>query len=166
MSKIVRAILALRKHGGGYLIVFFDNETLQPDVENVPADARSAFHIDKIQGQSSRFSSEPFAISVEFPERGGQVYPVIVVPPGVKTHVASKSDLRNGDAKLISTDDVYVRSLRANNTPSTTKASWKDWPTIVEVCFGNREGEYLPLPTPPFERTQTGDSPRIRSGDG
>lgn len=141
MAKIVRAVLALRNYGGGYLIVGFDNETLQPDVKNVPAEVRSAFHIDNIQGLISRFSSEPFEITVEFPEREGQVYPVIVVPPGVKTPVAAKSDLLNGGTKLVSTDDVYVRSLRANNTPSTTKAGWKDWPTIVEVCFDNREAD-------------------------
>lgn len=140
-AKIVRTVLALRNHGGGYLIIGFDNETLQPDVENVPGDVRSAFHIDKIQGLVSRFSSEPFEVAVEFAEREGQVYPVIVVPPGVKTPVASKSDLRLDDARLISKDDVYVRSLRANNTPSTTKASWKDWPMIVEVCFDNREAD-------------------------
>jgi hypothetical protein len=141
MSKIVRTVLALRNHGGGYLIVGFDNETLQPDVENMLPDVQSAFHIDKIQGLISRFSSESFEIAIEFPEREGKVYPVIVVPPGVKTPVASKSDIRNGDTKLVSTDDVYVRSLRANNTPSTTKARWKDWPTIVEVCFDNREAD-------------------------
>ncbi|MEO1147826.1 MAG: RNA-binding domain-containing protein [Cyanobacteria bacterium J06638_22] len=142
ISKIVRTVLALRNHGGGYLVIGFDNKTLRPDVENVLADVQSAFHIDKIQGLISRFSSEPFEIVVEFPEREGQVYPVIVVPPGVKTPVASKSDLHNDDnKKLISTDDVYVRSLQANNTPSTTKAGWKDWPTIVEVCFDNREAD-------------------------
>ncbi len=141
ISKIVRAILALRNHGGGYLVIGFDNETLKPDSENAPTDIRSAFHIDKIQGLISRFSSEPFEIAVEFPECNGQIYPVIVIPSGVKTPVASKSDLLLNEIKLISTDDVFVRSLRANNTPSTTKASWKDWPTIVEVCFDNREAD-------------------------
>ena len=141
MSKIVRAVLAMRNYGGGYLIIGFDNETHKPDVKNVISDVQSAFHIDKIQGLISRFSSEPFEISVEYPKREGQAYPVIVVPPGVKTPVASKSDLPNGNKKLISTDDVYVRSLQANNTPSTTKARWKDWPTIVEVCFDNREAD-------------------------
>lgn len=99
--KIVRTVLALRNHGGGYLIIGFDNETLQPDVENVPADIRSVFHIDKIQGIVAHFSSEPFEVAVEFPEREGQVYPVIVVPPGVKTPVASKSDLWLDNTRLI-----------------------------------------------------------------
>ena len=140
-DKIVRAVLALRNHGGGYLVIGFDNETLQPDIENRPPNVRSAFHIDRIQGLIARFSSEPFEVSVEFPEREGQVYPVIVVPPGVKTPVASKSYLYKDDKKLISIDDVYVRSLRANNTASTTKATWKDWRHIVDVCFDNREAD-------------------------
>lgn len=140
-EKIVRATLALRNHGGGYLIIGFDNDTLQPDKENVPGDVQSAFNIDKIQGLVSRYASEPFEVTVEFPEREGQLYPVIVVPPGVKTPVATKSDLFSEGTKLISANDVFVRSLNSNNTPSSTKAGWKDWPKVVEVCFDNREAD-------------------------
>ncbi len=32
-------------------------------------------------------------------------------------------------------------TLRSNNTPSTSKAGWKDWPNLVEVCFENREAD-------------------------
>lgn len=141
IAKIVRAVIALRNHGGGYLVIGFDDETLEPDMNNIPVDVRTAFHIDVVQGIVSKFSSEPFEIGVEFPEREGQNYPVIVVPPGVKTPIAAKSDLRVNDEKLIAADDVYVRSLRSNNTPSTTKAGWKDWSSIVEVCFDNREAD-------------------------
>lgn len=140
-AKIVRTALALRNHGGGYLLIGFNNDTLEPDKDNVPQDVKMLFHIDKIQSLISRFASEPFEITVEFPEREGQLYPVIVVPPGVKTPVAAKSDLRSGDKILISTDSVYIRSLRSNNTPSTTKATWKDWTRILEVCFDNREAD-------------------------
>jgi hypothetical protein len=55
--------------------------------------------------------------------------------------VAARSDLKAGEAKLISAGDVYVRSLRANNTPSTAKAGWQDWPALVETCFDNREAD-------------------------
>jgi hypothetical protein len=141
IAMIVRAALALRNHGGGYIVIGFDNETREPDKNNIPSDVRALFHIDKIQGLVSRFASEPFEVTVEFPERDGQLYPVVVVPPGVRTPVAAKSDLRVGDRTLVSTDSVYVRSLRANNTPSTIRATWKDWPNIVEVCFDNREAD-------------------------
>jgi hypothetical protein len=137
IAMIVRAALALRNHGGGYLVIGFDNKTLEPDRNNVPSNVRVLFHIDKIQGLVSRFASEPFEVAVEFPERDGQLYPVVVVPSGVKTPVATKSELRVGDRTLISADSVYIRALRANNTPSTTRAIWQDWPKIVEVCFDN-----------------------------
>lgn len=144
VAKIARTALALRNHGGGFLLIGFDNDTLQPDTNNAPPDVEIIFHIDKIQGIVSKYASDPFEVSVEFGERDGQLYPVIVIPPGVKTPVASKSDLlakNPNDKKLVEADSIFVRSLRANNTPSTTRASWKDWPKIVEVCFDNREAD-------------------------
>lgn len=141
-EKIVKTALALRNYGGGSLVIGFDNATLEPDTNNVPRNVREDFHIDKIQALISKYASEPFEISVEFPEREGQLYPVIIVPPGVKTPVAAKSELpSDGRRALISMNDVYIRSLRSNNTPSTTKATWKDWPSILEVCFDNREAD-------------------------
>jgi hypothetical protein len=141
IAKIAKASLAMRNHGGGYIVIGFDNNTLEPDTNNVPNNVKELFHIDKIQGIVSRFASEPFEVSVEFPERDGQLYPIIVIPPGIKTPVASKSDLNDGSRNLVSVDAVYTRSLRANNTASTTKATWKDWPKIVEICFDNREAD-------------------------
>lgn len=142
-QKIVRGTLALRNHGGGYLIFGFDDQTLHVSTSNVPADVRAVFHQDIIQGLITRFASEPFEVIVHFPEKDGQVFPVISVPPGVRTPVAAKSDLiaKATQSKLVNKDDVYVRTLRANNTPSTAKASWKDWSKIVEVCFDNREAD-------------------------
>lgn len=142
IAKIVRVVLALRNHNGGYLVLGFDDETLKQDQQNAPSDVESLFHIDKIQGLISKYASEPFEVSVAFPEREGQKHVVIVVPSGVKTPVASKADLvRDTSKNWIDVDAVYVRSLRANNTPSTTRATWKDWPNIVEVCFDNREAD-------------------------
>lgn len=141
-GKIVKTVLALRNYGGGHLVIGFDNDTLEPDTNNVPQNVREDFHIDKIQASISKYASEPFEVSVEFPEREGQLYPVIIVPRGVKTPVAVKSDLRSeSGTSLLSINDVYIRSLRSNNTPSTTKATWKDWPNILEVCFDNREAD-------------------------
>ncbi len=142
-AKIVKTALALRNYGGGYLIIGFDDNTHEPDQGNMPQDVKAAFHTDNIQALISRYASEPFEVSVEFPERGGQPYPVLIVPPGVRTPVAAKADLWSADGAtaLISIHDVYMRSLSSNNTPSTTKATWKDWPSILEICFDNREAD-------------------------
>lgn len=145
-AKIVKTALALRNYGGGDLVIGFDNDTHQPDQNNIPPDIKSAFDTDTIYALISKYASESFEVSVGFPEREGQPYPVITIPSGVQTPVAVKSDLwfENSDGekrKLLSVDDVYIRSLESNGTPSTTKVTWKDWPHILEVCFDNREAD-------------------------
>lgn len=142
-AKIIRTVLALRNYGGGYLVIGFDDSSKKPDFANTPQRVEELFNIDRIQGVISRFSSENFEVKVLFPRLNAQPYPVIAVPSGVRTPVASKSDLfcDNNSSKFISSGDVYVRTLNSNNTPSTSKAKWNDWPNIVEVCFDNREAD-------------------------
>lgn len=141
-AKIVKAALALRNHNGGYLVIGFNNKTMKPDTDKVPSDVRTLFHIDKIQEMISKYASEPFEVTVEYPQIDGQEFPVIVIPGGVRTLVAAKSDLLDEDGKrLICVDTVYIRSLSSNNTASTTQATWKDWDKLVEICFDNREAD-------------------------
>ena len=136
IAKIVKGSLALRNRNGGFLIIGFDNKSLKPDVTNRPSDAKGAFHIDKIQGLISRFSSELFEIGVAFPQLDGREYPVIVVPEGVRTPVAAKANLIDSGSKyLIRIGDVYFRTLAANGTPGTALARPQDWGDIVEICF-------------------------------
>lgn len=142
IAKIVKTTLALRNHGGGYMVIGLNDETLKPDFDKAPVDVRAIFHIDKIQGIISKYSSEPFEVTVEYPQYEGQEFLVIVIPSGVRTPVVTKSELPSADGKpLIKSNCVYVRSLSANNTPSTTEATWKDWQKIVETCFDNREAD-------------------------
>lgn len=141
IAKIARAAIALRNFNGGYIVIGFDNETLEPDSENEPDDIRSMFHIDKIQRIVSKYSSEQFEVSVEFPVREEHSFVVVAIPAGTRTPVAAKADLNVNGKKLVTANDVYVRSLRSNNTPSTTKAQWKDWSDVVEICFENRESD-------------------------
>lgn len=142
IEKIVKAAIAMRNHNGGYILIGFHDATGEPDLENYPTDVRALFHVDKIQGMISRYASESFEIEIHFPTREGREFPVIKVGEGVKTPVATKSSLQNRDNKnVISENKVFVRSLKANNTPSTTEAIWKDWNRVVEICFDNREAD-------------------------
>jgi hypothetical protein len=141
IAKIVKGAIALRNFGGGFFVIGLDNETLLPDKEHEPPNIRNLFHIDKIQGMIGKYSSSPFEVTIDFIAREGVEYPVITIPAGVKTPVATKSELLDHGKVLIKADTVYVRSLLANNTPSTTTATWKDWETIVGICFDNREAD-------------------------
>lgn len=71
-AKIARAAIALRNFNGGYLVIGFDNDTLEPDVRNAPNDVKSVFHIDKIQGIVSRLSDlHPRPSSTPCPWKSG-----------------------------------------------------------------------------------------------
>jgi len=175
-AKIVRAALALRNHGGGYLVIGFDDSTLKPSPIEVGWDVHDMFHVDKIQGLISRFASEPFEVAVGFGKRDDQYFPVLVIPAGIRTPVVAKSDLLVDSKKIVATDDVYVRTLRSNNTPSTAKAAWKDWGQLVEICFDNREadiGRFLrrhlggitPLALQQLATTLGGEIPQLSTED-
>jgi hypothetical protein len=47
----------------------------------------------------------------------------------------------------VSTNDVYVRSLSHNNTPSTGKPRWDTWEKILDPLFENREADLMDLLT-------------------
>ncbi|WP_338665995.1 hypothetical protein VQH23_12625 [Pararoseomonas sp. SCSIO 73927] len=139
-AKLVRALLALRNFGGGFLLIGFDDRTGSP-AENPPPDPRSSFHVDVLQRLVSTYASEPFGIEVTFVERAGIAYPVIEVPTGVQVPVAIKADLRHETRHLLRRGDVMFRTLGANNTVSSAAAGPGDWRQIMEICFDNREAD-------------------------
>ena len=155
-SKIVRAVLALRNRGGGELIIGFNNKTMEPE-PNAPADVRITYHADAIQGLVSRFAHDPFEIEIGYGERGGQLFPVVVVPPGVRIPVASKVDLHSNGKTLIKRGAVFFRSLHANGVVSSTEARPEDWRDVMEICFNNREADFGAF----FRRQLSGVTPDI-----
>jgi hypothetical protein len=141
IAKIAKGAMALRNRNGGFFVIGFDNTTLSPDTANEPQNVKELFHVDTIQAIISKYASEPFEVSVEWSERDGRQYPVIVVPSGIKVPVASKRDLTDGSQTLIRNGAVYIRSLSSNGTSSTTEARATDWAEIAEICFDNREAD-------------------------
>lgn len=142
-AKILKACIAMRNRGvGGFLVVGFDNATLAPSTTGVPKDVRGAFHADEVNRLVNGHASERFEVHVHFAERDGQEFPVLEVEGGAETIVAAKRRLpdANGVA-LVERDDVYVRSLSQNNTPSTGKPRAEDWRTILAPFFDNREAD-------------------------
>jgi hypothetical protein len=142
IAKIAKGCIALRNNNGGRLVIGFKDDGT-PDAANAPADICATFHVDVVQDIVSRYSSELFAIDVEFATIPSGTYPVITVPPGVRTPVAAKADL-NGPTPgkpLIKDHAVYVRSLSSNNIISSTEARRGDWERLARICFDNREAD-------------------------
>ncbi|MGE8065595.1 AlbA family DNA-binding domain-containing protein [Pseudomonas sp. NPDC089569] len=142
-AKIVKAAIALRNFDGGYLGIGISNEGI-PLTSESPENLDEQFHQDTIQALITKHSSEPFEITVQFGNFQGVRFPFIVIPSGVRTPVATKcrlQDLNSPPQDLVKQDTVYVRTLLANNTPSTAAARFSDWPQIMNVCFENREAD-------------------------
>ena len=94
--KLVRGFIAMRNRGsGGYILVGIDYQTTTPNFGGAPADVGAAFHVDKIKRLVNRHSSERLEIHVHFPERDGQVYPVLEVDAGAETLVAARRPCRS-----------------------------------------------------------------------
>jgi hypothetical protein len=141
-AKLVKGCQALRNYDGGCLVIGFDDETMQPDLDNAPADVGSTFHADVLQAIVSHYSSEPFDIEVYYPEMDGRSYVVIAVPQGILSPVAVKRDLFNGTMRaLLTTNDLYFRTLQTNNRVSSAKITHGDLPELVRLCFNNREAD-------------------------
>ncbi len=131
----------MRNNDGGYLLIGFNNNDGSANITNAPDNVDQLFNVDKIQGYISKYSSESFEVSIHYPEIDGKNFVVIEIPKGIRTPVSTKSGLEDSGTHHIRVDKVYVRTLNANNTPSTAEAKWKDWPAITEKCFENREAD-------------------------
>ncbi|MBB5409380.1 hypothetical protein HDG34_003321 [Paraburkholderia sp. HC6.4b] len=142
-AKLIKTLIALRNNGGGRFVIGFDDETMRPVPFAGQEPVRAVFVQDEIQALVSRFASEPFEITVQYVDHEGEEFPVICVPAGVRTPVATKSELKdsNNQKALVPMHAVFVRTLSSNNTVSTAHAQWRDWPRIAEVCFDNREAD-------------------------
>ena len=139
-AKIIKAAIALRNNNGGFLIIGIDEETRQVS-DRIPNNIEEIFNKDDVQGLISRHASESFEIDIRFPQKEDKTIVVIQVPNGVAAPVAAKRSLHAENKDLVKNHTVYVRSLKANNTPSTTEAKYSDWPRITEICFENREAD-------------------------
>ncbi len=142
-EKLVKALLALRNNGGGRLVIGFDNASMKPVSEGRPSSVRTTFDQDEIQALVSRFASEPFEVLVQYVELGNEEFPVVCAPTGVRTPVATKSELKDAANQrvLVPLNGVYARTLSTNNTVSSGLAQWRDWDRLVEICFDNREAD-------------------------
>ncbi len=143
-AKIVKACIAMRNQNGGFFQVGFKDGTWIPTLADAPTDLRSIWDPDEIQGLVSKFASDLFEVHLRFGERDGQEFPVLEVEPGVRSPVASKRELadsQDASRKLVKAHAVYVRSLSANGTASTSEAKHGDWAELTRRCFDNLEAD-------------------------
>lgn len=141
-ARIARALIALRNRNGGMLVIGFDDKTLAPVAEGRPAGLRAAYHPDALQKLVNDYTEPGFPVTVEFVERDGLEFPVVVVPPGVKSPAMARQDVKNDkEVKVLRQHAVYVRSATNNVVQTTEPRSAQDWDELMGICFDNREAD-------------------------
>lgn len=141
-ARIARALIALRNRNGGALVIGFDNTSLAPVEDGRPSDVRVAYPPDSLQKLVNDHVEPTFPVTVEFVERDGREFPVVLVPAGVKSPAMGRQDVKNdkGD-KVLRQNQVYVRSTNNDVVQTTEPRSAQDWDELMGICFDNREAD-------------------------
>jgi len=140
--KLAKACIAMRNNNGGYVAIGFSNDgNRTPPPPNF--DIRSLFTIDEVQSIVGEFCSEQFPIDLTFVEFEDIAYPLITVPPGVRTPAACKTTrYEPGNGRMrIGDNVVYVRSFDSSNCVSSAPAKRGDWDRLIQTCIDNREAD-------------------------
>jgi hypothetical protein len=139
-GKFAKELLALRNHGGGFLVVGFKDENPPVPDPNRPADL-NGYDSDYFNNIIKRYAEPSFhcvSYVVKHPETGLE-YPVVVVPGGATAPVRCKSDSPDG-GKSAKLDTYYIRRPGPESSPPQSGA---EWDTLLQRCLLARKDELL-----------------------
>lgn len=133
-ASLLKAILALANHGGGYVLVGFreGGGTWTPDEANRPTDLYQ-YDQDVLNGLVVRYAAPVFHCElhhVAHPQTGA-VSPVIVVPPG-RVPIRAKGD--SPERRHIRKDSYYIRRP---GPKSETPQTGQEWDEFLRRCTLN-----------------------------
>jgi hypothetical protein len=139
-AKLAKELLALRNHGGGYLIIGFrDGHPPEPDPARPPDLA--GFSTDVFNNIVKRYAEPGFHCTshiVAHPDTG-EPYPIIQVPGGATVPVRCRADPPDG-SKSVKVDSYYIRRPGPeSNTPQTAA----EWDAFLERCLLNRRDDLM-----------------------
>jgi len=141
-AKFAKELLALRNHGGGYLVIGFKDEHPPVPDPNRPADL-SGFCTDYFNNIIKKYAEPPFhcmSYVVDHPV-SGEKYPVVVIPGGAKVPARCKADSPDA-GKSAKLDTYYIRRPGPESSPPQSSA---EWDALLERCLLGRKEELLSL---------------------
>lgn len=127
-AKLAKELIALRNHGGGHLVLGFEDDKMEPVARPTGYDYVTT---DYVNGIVARYAQPPFHCNV----REVKEHLIISVPAGVKEPVRSKRGSKNDE---IVPDRYYIRRPGPN---SELPRSGLEWDLLLRRCIGNRQAE-------------------------
>lgn len=136
-ADLVKAILALGNHGGGYVLIGYDDVTRRPIP--LPAGAMSGYDQDTVNGVVRRYADPQIHVQVErAPDANGNDHPVIVVPGGHSVPVRCKRDGPGG--AHIRQHAIYIRRPGPSSEEPQTAQEWQE---LIRRCVLNDRDNLL-----------------------
>jgi len=136
-ADLVKAILALANHGGGYVLIGYDDATRGPAPR--PASVTSGYDQDTVNGIVRRYADPQLHVQVErAPDANDDEHPVIIVPGGHSVPVRCKKDGPNG--AHVRQHAIYIRRPGpASEEPQTAQ----EWQELIRRCVLNDRDNLL-----------------------
>lgn len=137
-AKLAKAIIALANHGGGYIVIGFDE---RPGLSAQPSAGRPTslanYTHDRINGIVERYLDPPVHCEVHHVAApDGIDYPLIVVPGGHRAPIMAKRDGPNGGEPKQRA--IYIR--RAGPKSEEPKSA-QEMNELFDRCFSNRRDD-------------------------
>jgi hypothetical protein len=138
---VVKALIALENHGGGFLLIGFTESQgrLIPDTQR--PDSLAQYGTDEINSIIKRNAEPSFHAHVTFqkhPETGEE-FPLIQVPGTSKVPVRSRSATPNGSLKL----NVYY--IRRSGPASEAPMDGTEWDALIRRCVLNQRNDIIDI---------------------
>jgi len=131
-AKFAKELLALRNHGGGYLVVGFLDEH-PPSEDPARPENLSAFSTDYFNNIIKKYAEPPFHCNsrVIVHPVSGKEYPIVVVPGGATHPVRCKADSPDM-GKSAKINSYYIRRP---GPESNTPQSGAEWDELIKRCM-------------------------------
>lgn len=136
-ADLAKAILALANHGGGYVLIGYDDTTRGPLPP--PAGTMSGYDQDSINGVVRRYADPQVHVQVErAPDVNGINHPVLVVPGGHSVPVRCK---RSGPGGAhVRQHAIYIRRPGPTSEEPQTAQEWQE---LIRRCVLNDRNSLL-----------------------
>lgn len=138
-ATFAKAALALANHGGGFIVLGFeDRPEGLIEAHNRP-DSMARYSQDLVNGIVERYCEPAFHCTVHLVEnRTGSVFPVVNGPGGHRVPVRAR---RSGpEEKVLRQNDIYVRRPGPKSEVPRTSQEWDE---LLARCFENRRDELV-----------------------
>ncbi|MBA3425596.1 MAG: ATP-binding protein [Rubrobacter sp.] len=136
-ADLVKAILALANHGGGYVLIGYDDVTRDPSLR--PANFVSGYDQDTVNGIVRSYADPQIHIQVEHsPDARGNNHPVVIVPGGHSVPVRCK---RDGPNRVhVRQHSIYIRRPGPTSEEPQTAQEWQE---LIRRCVLNDRNNLL-----------------------